>query len=216
MEPFRKVTAAAVPIEGENIDTDQILPARFLPKPRAEGFGQYLFHDLRFDDGGAEKPDFILNRPGFRGAGIMVGETNFGCGSSRENAVWAVGDYGIRAVLAPSFGDIFYSNSIKNGVLPVMLPREVITQLIEDLLAEPGQEVTVNLEEQTVVACNRVHRFAIDEFSRHCLLNGIDELDYTLSQLDAIDAFARARAAEEGWPAPVPRNAATPHAGSGA
>ncbi|WP_082531231.1 3-isopropylmalate dehydratase small subunit [Devosia sp. Root436] len=207
MKPFGTVSGVAVPIEGENVDTDQILPARFLPKPRNGGFGQYLFHDIRFDDSGTEKPDFILNRPAFRGASVLIGEANFGCGSSRENAVWAIADYGIRAVIAPSFGDIFYSNNIKNGVLPVVLTKDDVARLIEDQLHEPGQPVTVNLQEQTVTAGNRVYHFKIDEFSRHCLLHGIDELDYTLSQLDAIDAFAARRAAEEGWPAQAPRTA---------
>lgn len=207
MQPLRKLTAIAVPIRGENVDTDQILPARFLPKPRADGFGQYLFHDLRFDERGIESSDFSLSQPEFSGASIIVGETNFGCGSSRENAVWAISDYGIRAVLAPSFGDIFYSNSIKNGVLPVVLSKAVVVQIIDELLAAPGQEITVDLEEQTVIFLNKVHPFAVDEFSRQCLISGTDELDYTLSHLDAIDAFAGARAHEEGWSPPIPRHA---------
>lgn len=210
MEPFVRIEAAAAAIRGSNVDTDQILPARFLPKPRAGGFAQYLFHDLRFDADGAERPDFVLNRPGFRDARILVGEVNFGCGSSRENAVWAVADYGIRVVVAASLGDIFRSNCIQNGVLPVTLDAELVACIVDDVLTRQGSRMAVDLERQTVTdPRGMVHRFEIDAFSRHCLMNGVDELDYTLSQIGRIDAFARARAAEEGWPAPVPRGADT-------
>jgi 3-isopropylmalate/(R)-2-methylmalate dehydratase small subunit len=200
VEPFKKLRAAAVPYPGINVDTDQILPARFLSKPRAGGFAQYLFHDLRFEDGGAERPGFILNRPDYRQARILVGEDNFGCGSSRENAVWAVCDYGFRAVVAPSFGDIFYANSLKNGLLPVVMPRGVVSALIASLLAKPDLTIEVDLASQRLTdAEGRPHPFDIDQFSKHCLLEGIDELDYTLAQMDRIDAFARRRAEEEGW-----------------
>jgi 3-isopropylmalate/(R)-2-methylmalate dehydratase small subunit len=200
MEPFRRLRAAALPFVGVNVDTDQILPARFLSKPRAGGFGQYLFHDLRIDEQGREKPGFVLNQEAFRPARILVGEQNFGCGSSRENAVWAVYDYGIRAVIAPSMGDIFRANSLKNGLLPVILDADAVAGLIASLQANPGSEIEVDLEAQTVTSGNStVHRFEIDPFSRHCLLNGIDELEYTLSQNDKIDAFERRHLAEHGW-----------------
>lgn len=200
MEPFRTLRAVAVPYLGANVDTDQILPARFLSRPRSGGFAQYLFHDLRFDESGRERPDFVLNQAPFRRAEILVGEHNFGCGSSRENAVWAVHDYGIRVVIAPSLGDIFRSNSLKNGLLPVILDADAVAGLIASLQSNPGSEIEVDLEAQTVTLGNRiVHRFDIDAFSKHCLLNGIDELDYTLSQGDRIDDFERRHLAENGW-----------------
>ncbi|RWN26837.1 MAG: 3-isopropylmalate dehydratase small subunit [Mesorhizobium sp.] len=203
MEPFKSVTATAVPFPGVNVDTDQILPARFLSKPRAEGFAQYLFHDLRFDDGGKERKNFVLNTPPYRHGEILVGEDNFGCGSSRENAVWAVADYGFRVVVAPSFGDIFFSNSLKNGLLPVVLKRDAISSIMIQLKEQQGATIEVDLAAQTLTAPNgAVHSFEIDEFSKHCLLNGIDELDYTLSQKDQIDAFEKRHAAEQGWTVP--------------
>lgn len=204
MEPFKTLHAPALPYVGVNVDTDQILPARFLSKPRSGGFSQYLFHDLRFDDQGAEKPGFVLNEEAYRNARIMVCEDNFGCGSSRENAVWAVYDYGFRAVVAPSFGDIFRANSLKNGLLPVIVHPDIVSSLISALRAEPGRSIEIDLERQTLTDTNGdEHRFEIDAFSKHCLLNGIDEIDYTLSQMDKIDAFERRHAAEERWELPA-------------
>lgn len=192
MEPFRLLRAHAAPIMGINIDTDQVLPARFLSKPRSGGFGQYLFHDLRFDENGGEKEEFVLNKPAYRDARILLCEENFGCGSSRENAVWAVYDHGFRAVVAPSFGDIFFSNSLKNGLLPVVLDVESMGSLISNAVASPQQAIEIDLESQTLTdADGRTHSFVVDPFSKHCLLNGIDELDYTLSQMDKIDAYER-------------------------
>ncbi len=206
MEPFKILRAPAVPVSGVNIDTDQILPARFLSKPRAGGFAQYLFHDLRFDDNGDERRGFVLNRPEYKAARILVGEENFGCGSSRENAVWAIYDYGFRAVIAPSFGDIFRSNSLKNGLLPVVLESAEVASIIEALRANPERQVEVDLASERVTNPNGdVHTFAIDPFSKHCLLNGVDELDYTLSQMDQIEEFERRHAEENGWPVPPSR-----------
>jgi 3-isopropylmalate/(R)-2-methylmalate dehydratase small subunit len=203
MEPFRTLSATAVPYPGVNVDTDQILPARFLPKPRALGFAQYLFHDLRFDENGQERENFILNRPPYRHAQILVGEENFGCGSSRENAVWAVSDFGFRVVIAPSFGDIFRSNSLKNGVLPIILDHGTVGSILAQLTEQQGATVEVDLAAQTVTdPKGDVHHFDIDEFSKHCLMNGLDELDYTLAQMDTIEAFERRHAAEQGWAAP--------------
>lgn len=200
MEPFQTLRAPAVPFFGANVDTDQILPARFLSKPRAGGFAQYLFHDLRFDEEGRERPDFILNQPQYRESRILVGEQNFGCGSSRENAVWAVSDYGFRAVVASSFGDIFFANSLKNGVLPVVLGQDVIEKLMASLQARRNGAIEIDLAAQTLTDLDGVaHHFDIDPFSKHCLLNGIDELDYTLAQMDQIDAFERRHLAEQGW-----------------
>jgi 3-isopropylmalate/(R)-2-methylmalate dehydratase small subunit len=199
VEPFETFRAPALPFVGINVDTDQILPARFLSKPRSGGFGQYLFHDLRFDENGVERSGFILNQPAYRKTRILVGEENFACGSSRENAVWAIADYGYRVVVASSFGDIFFSNSMKNGLLPVVLPAEAITALITELSREPGAMIEVDLEAQTLTSPDgTAYRFDIDPFSKHCLLKGIDELDYTLSQMDKIEEFERRRAASEG------------------
>jgi 3-isopropylmalate/(R)-2-methylmalate dehydratase small subunit len=192
MERFTPLNAAAVPFAQPNVDTDQIVPARFLQKPRRDGFGQYLFHDLRFRADGSENPGFILNQPPYRAARILVAGQNFGCGSSRENAVWALYDYGFRMAIAPSFGDIFFNNCLKNGLLPVTLSHEIVGALLVSLQASPGQALQADLASQTVVFGNGArHEFAIDPFSKYCLLNGIDELDYTLSRMDEIVAFER-------------------------
>jgi 3-isopropylmalate/(R)-2-methylmalate dehydratase small subunit len=194
MEPIRTLTAVALPWPGVNCDTDQIIPARYLQKPRADDFGQYLFADLRFDDRGGEVPGFPLNRAPWRGARIVVAGRNFGCGSSREHAVWALHDYGFRAVVAPSLGDIFTANCLKNGVVPVLLPDPVVLALTDRLIAEPGLELTVDLPNQRLVLPDgTAHDFAIDPFAKDCLVNGIDELGYTLSRVDAIAAFEARR-----------------------
>jgi 3-isopropylmalate/(R)-2-methylmalate dehydratase small subunit len=193
MEPITRFEAHAVPIDQANVDTDQITPARYLQKPRSAPFGDYLFRDLRFAADGSEKPEFVLNQPAYRGAQIVVAQENFGCGSSREHAVWALHDYGIRAVIAPSFGDIFAANAAKNGLLAVVLPGPVVKDMIEALKAEPDLEVAVDLQVQTVSLPNGpVHRFEIDPYRKHLLLNGLDELSFTLGQLNRIEAFEKA------------------------
>jgi 3-isopropylmalate/(R)-2-methylmalate dehydratase small subunit len=190
MEPITRFSAHAVPIDRPNVDTDQITPARYLQKPRSAPFGDYLFRDLRFGPDGAETPDFPLNRPIWREARIVVAEDNFGCGSSREHAVWALHDYGVRAVIAPSFGDIFASNAAKNGLLTVVLPASVVKGMIAALQAEPELEIAVDLENQTVSLPNGpVHRFEIDPYRKQLLLSGLDELGFTLAQIAAIEAF---------------------------
>jgi 3-isopropylmalate/(R)-2-methylmalate dehydratase small subunit len=192
MKPFERLHAVALPVAQPNLDTDQIIPARYLQKPRADDFGRYLFRDLRYRQDGSEDPGFLLNQPPYREARVVVAERNFACGSSREHAVWALHDYGIRAVIAPSFGDIFHSNALKNGLLPIVLPAAVVSEAIAALLARPGSAVDVDLEARTVTAPDgSVHGFAIDPFSRHCLLHGLDELDYTLGQLEHIAEFER-------------------------
>jgi 3-isopropylmalate/(R)-2-methylmalate dehydratase small subunit len=197
MEPFTTLRATAMPFIGVNVDTDQILPARFLSKPRSGGFAQYLFHDLRFAGDGSENPAFVLNQPRFRDSRILVGEDNFACGSSRENAVWAICDYGFRAAIAPSFGDIFYNNSLKNGFLPITLPGPVVAAMIRALLDGPATSIGIDLPAQTVTGPDGgVHRFEIAAFPKHCLVNGIDELDYTLTHLAAIDAYEQERGLE--------------------
>ncbi|SIT45839.1 3-isopropylmalate isomerase subunit [Paraburkholderia piptadeniae] len=192
MEPFVRLDAVALPIARPNCDTDQILPARYLQKPRSDDFGAYLFRDLRDRADGAENESFALNQPAYRPARIVVAKENFACGSSREHAVWALYDYGVRAVIAPSVGDIFASNAAKNGLLTVLLPADVVDGLIDRIAAEPGLHVTVDLEAQTVsTADGDTHAFSIDAYLKRCLLEGLDELGFTLTQMERIEAFER-------------------------
>ena len=181
MEPFRHLTAVAAPIDLPNIDTDRIIPARFLRKPRgAPGYASFLFHDVRFDADGSEKPEFVLNQPPYRDAKILVTAENFGCGSSREMAVWTLEAYGVRSVIAPSLGDIFHQNCYKNGLLPVILPAEVVAGLRRQLHDRPGAAIGVDLEAQTVTAPDgALHRFEIDPFRKEMLLTGRDEIGLT-------------------------------------
>jgi 3-isopropylmalate/(R)-2-methylmalate dehydratase small subunit len=201
MEPFTKLTAVAAPYDAVNADTDQIVPARFLKYARApDGYGNYLFHDLRFDEAGGERPDFVLNQPAYRDAGILVTNTNFGCGSSREGAVYALADHGIRAVIGPSFGDIFYNNSLKNGLLPVVLGDEEAAALRAYLAAHPGAELTVDLEAQAVTAPDgTIHAFDLDPFWRDALLKGLDELGMTLELVPEIEAFEAGYYTDNPW-----------------
>jgi len=190
MERLEHIKAVALPIAVINCDTDQILPAQFLQKPRSDDFGRFLFSAARFRKDGSEVEDFILNRPPYRASRIVVANRNFGCGSSREHAVWALYDYGIRVAIAPSFGDIFFTNCLKNGLLPVVLPAEIVTGLLDVLEAWPGTEISVDLPAQTVeLPDGSVHGFEINAFAKNCLTNGIDELDFTLAQSASIDAF---------------------------
>jgi 3-isopropylmalate/(R)-2-methylmalate dehydratase small subunit len=190
MEAFKALEAVLLPLAQANVDTDQIVPACYLQKPRTAPFGDFLFHDLRFLKDGSENPNFILNQVAYRDARVIVAGNNFACGSSREHAVWALYDYGFRVVIAPSFGDIFYSNALKNGFLPIILPSIVVTTLIKAAQTLPGAKIGIDLAAQTVSAPDgSVYPFAIDPFSRRCLLEGLDEIDYTLSQLAQITAF---------------------------
>jgi len=174
-----------MPLARANIDTDQIVPARYLQKPRSDNFGEYLFNDLRKD------PAFPLNQPAYKNARILVAGRNFGCGSSREHAVWALADGGFRAAIAPSFGDIFAGNALKNGFLPVALPDRVIEDLLAAIAADPGMGITVDLQAQQVVAADNRHSFEIAPFPKRCLLEGLDEIAYTLGQIDKVAAFER-------------------------
>jgi 3-isopropylmalate/(R)-2-methylmalate dehydratase small subunit len=199
MQAFKTLDAVAVPIARPNVDTDQIVPARYLRKPRKLGFGDYLFHDLRLDKDGRER-DFVLNKPPYRDAKILVAERNFGCGSSREAAVYALWDYGFRAVVAPSFGDIFFGNSFMNGLLLVVLPAADVAALIGALEAKPGAHMQVDLAAQTVTGADgKTYRFDIDAYRKRCLIEGLDELAFTLSQRDAIKAFEARQAATTPW-----------------
>ena len=200
MEPFIRLTGVAAPIEGRNIDTDQILPARFLKADRAKGYGQYFFHDARFDSEHREKPDFVLNREPFRHATIVVTDDNFGCGSSREGAVYALHDFGVRAVIAPSFGDIFYNNCLKNGVVPVQLDRDMVTGLLDRLKHDDRPEMTVDVETLEIALPDGArHAFTLDPFWRECLMKGVDEIELTLGYLDRIEAFEGAYRQEMTW-----------------
>ncbi len=190
MESFTHLDVVALPIPRANVDTDQIVPARYLQKPRSDDFGAYLFRDLRFRADGSENPDFALNDPAYRTARIVVAERNFACGSSREHAVWALYDYGFRAAIAPSFGDIFASNAIKNGFLPILLPEPIVAALLGQLEAAKGARIAVDLPAQTVrVPDGTMHRFDVDPFAKRCLLEGLDEIGYTLTLLDEVAAF---------------------------
>jgi 3-isopropylmalate/(R)-2-methylmalate dehydratase small subunit len=200
MRPFTHLTAVAAPIDLPNIDTDRIIPARFLRQPRNSEYGRYLFHDLRFDADGSEKADFILNQPAYRLAQIVVAADNFGCGSSREMAVWALDAFGVRCVVAPSLGDIFHQNCFKNGLLPVILPADVVAALRRRLHATPGTMLTVDLAAQTVTAPDGAqHRFEIDALRKEMLLTGQDELALTLSHEAEIRRFEERHQREMPW-----------------
>ncbi|MGH7383746.1 MAG: 3-isopropylmalate dehydratase small subunit [Candidatus Rokuibacteriota bacterium] len=200
MEPFTRLTAVAAPMELPNIDTDRVIPARFLRKPREAGFGPLLFHDVRFGPDGVEQADFVLNRPAYREARILVTAENFGCGSSREMAVWALMDYGIRVVIGPSFGDIFFENCFKNGALAVVLPAATAAGLRGEIAGRPGATLTVDLPTQTITGPDGAPiRFEIDAFRKHGLLTGQDEVEMTLARLPAIEAFEARRRDEMPW-----------------
>ncbi len=200
MLPFDVVDAVAVPFDQPNVDTDQLLPARFLRKPRSDDFGAYLFRDLRFGADGAERAEFILNEPAYRGAQIAVAAKNFGCGSSREHAVWALADYGFRALVAPSFGDIFYNNSFQNGFLPIVVDEERAAAWRRALHESPGARMRVDLPAQTIAGPDGTAvPFAIAPFRKQCLLAGVDDIGFTLRHQAQIAAFERERARTHGW-----------------
>jgi 3-isopropylmalate/(R)-2-methylmalate dehydratase small subunit len=200
MEPFTQFTAIAAPMDRDNIDTDQIIPARYLMMPRDDRYKTYVFRDLRIDAEGQEVKGFVLNQPAFREARIIVARHNFGCGSSREGAVFTLSDAGFRSIIATSFGDIFYNNSFNNGVLPVVLPADIIESLHGQLGDNPGAEITVDLEAQTVIAPDgAAHPFDIDQHRRHRLLNGLDAVGYTLQFKSEIEAFETAYQDQVSW-----------------
>ena len=192
MEKFETLQGVVLPLDKVNIDTDQILPARYLQKPRANNFGDYLFKDVRHDGNGLLRPEFVMNQAAYVGAQIMLANDNFGCGSSREHAVWAIHDRGFRAVIAPSFGDIFFNNALKNGLLPIRLAKSEVMRLFSIAQQNPLTQVVIDLVAQTVVASpDFCVCFEIDNFSKRFFLEGIDELGYTLSLLPQIEAFER-------------------------
>jgi 3-isopropylmalate/(R)-2-methylmalate dehydratase small subunit len=202
MEKFTTLTAAACPINQINLNTDQILPARFLKWPRAAGLGKVLFHDLRFRGADDENPDFPLNKPAWRNAKIVVAARNFGCGSSREAAVYALYDYGVRCVIAPSFGDIFAGNAVQNGLLTAVVTDNEAADLIALLVQTPTLQVTVDLERQIIICGDRTCHFTIDPARRMRLLNGWDDIDVTESYREHIAAFRMRDKAERPWATP--------------
>jgi 3-isopropylmalate/(R)-2-methylmalate dehydratase small subunit len=205
MQPFTTVDGKAVALDMPNVDTDQIIPARFLWRARADGYGELLFHDLRHDATGAPKPGFVLDTAAGRDAAVLVAERNFGCGSSREHAVWALADAGVRVVIAPSFGDIFYSNCFKNGLLPIVLPEARCAELRAALARNPGARLIVDLQAQTVtgpVGVNdgfAIDSFAVDPLRKELLLAGEDEIGFTLREAGRIAAFEKDYAAAMPW-----------------
>ena len=198
MQAFTKLTGIAAPLPKANVDTDQIIPARFLKSISRLGFGKNLFANFRFKEDGTENPDFVLNQEPYRKAEVLIAFENFGCGSSREHAPWALLDFGIRCVIAPDFADIFNNNCFKNGVLPVRLPREICEKLMEDAKMGGNARISVDLERQVVVRPNGEEiPFQIDPLRRHLMLNGLDDIGQTMQHAPAIDGFeARQRAAQ--------------------
>ncbi|EJN11310.1 3-isopropylmalate dehydratase, small subunit [Bradyrhizobium sp. YR681] len=203
MRPFTTITALACKLAIDNIDTDQLIPARFMRRPRSEGYGNFLLHDLRFDTDGAPKPQFPLNDPKISGCEIIIAGRNFGCGSSREAAVYALADYGIRVVIASSFGDIFASNAVKNGVLPAQISEEDSERLLRaDELVE-RRPLTIDLAAQTITVGNLVVTFSIDAVWKKQLLNGWDDIDMTRNEADTIARFAEQDAIRRPWMKPA-------------
>ncbi len=200
MEKFTNLTGVAAPMPLVNIDTDMIIPKQFLKTVQRTGLVKNLFDEMRYDDQGNEIPDFVLNQPAYRQAQILVTGENFGCGSSREHAPWALADFGIRAIIAPSYADIFYNNCFKNGMLPIVLPQDQVDVLMEDARKGENARIAIDLESQTVTSADgQVFAFQIDPFTKHCLLNGLDDVGLTLEKVSAIDAFENAAAQARPW-----------------
>lgn len=190
MEAFKEHVGLVVPLDRINVDTDQIIPKQFLKRIERTGFGEFLFYDWRYLENGEPNPSFVLNEPRYRSASILIAGVNFGCGSSREHAPWALQQYGFKAILAPSFADIFRNNCYKNGILPITLPADVIADLSDAARATESYRLMVDLETQAVVCPDGTsHPFAIGDFEKHCLLNGLDEIGWTLQFAADIAAF---------------------------
>ena len=200
MQKFTELTGVAAPLPLANVDTDKIIPARFLKTIKRTGLGVHLFDTLRFDGKGEERPNFVLNQAPYRHAEILIAHENFGCGSSREHAPWALLDFGIRCVIAPSFADIFHGNCFKNGILPIRLPREICDQLMDDARMGGNARISVDLERQVVVRPNgdEIH-FEIDPFRKHLLLNGLDDIGQTMQRAAKIDGYEEKQREEKSW-----------------
>ena len=200
MEKFIKVTGAAAPMPLINIDTDMIIPKLFLKTIKRSGLGKNLFDEMRFNEDGSEIPDFVLNQSAYRNSKIIVAGDNFGCGSSREHAPWALLDFGIRVVISTSFADIFFNNCFKNGILPIILPQEDVDKLMDDASRGANAVVTVDLESQVITGPDGGKvEFKVDAFKKHCLLNGLDDIGLTMQKSDAIDAFEKQYGAATPW-----------------
>jgi len=200
MQKFKTLTGVAAPLPMLNVDTDMIIPKQFLKTIKRSGLGKSLFFEMRFDDAGAERPDFVLNKQAYRKAEILVAGDNFGCGSSREHAPWALLDFGIRCVIAPSFADIFYNNCFKNGILPIKLPQDDVDKLMDDAMRGANATVTIDLENQTITGPDGGEiTFDVEPFRKHCLIEGLDDIGQTMQRVDKIDAFEARQKASEPW-----------------
>jgi 3-isopropylmalate/(R)-2-methylmalate dehydratase small subunit len=200
MDKFTTLTGVAAPMPLVNIDTDMIIPKQFLKTIQRSGLGKNLFDEMRYTQDGAEIPEFVLNQPAYRRAQILVAGDNFGCGSSREHAPWALLDFGIRCVISTSFADIFFNNCFKNGILPVVLPQEAVDHLMDDARKGENARITIDLASQTVTAADGTEfRFDVDPFKKHCLMNGLDDIGLTMEKAAAIDAFESKAAALRPW-----------------
>jgi len=200
MDPFTTLTGIAAPMPLVNIDTDMIIPKQFLKTIARTGLGKNLFDEMRYTQDGKEIPEFVLNQPAYRKAEIIIAGDNFGCGSSREHAPWALLDFGIRCVISTSFADIFFSNCFKNGILPVVLPPEAVAHLMDDARKGENARITVDLESQTVTASDGTRfAFEVDAFKKHCLLNGLDDIGLTLEKAASIDAYEAKTASTRPW-----------------
>ncbi len=200
MDKFTKITGVAAPMPLINIDTDMIIPKLFLKTIKRSGLGVNLFDEMRYDDDGREKPDFVLNKPAYRSTEILVAGDNFGCGSSREHAPWAIKDFGIRCVISTSFADIFFNNCFKNGILPIVMPQEVVDVLMQDAEKGENARMSIDLEAQTVTTSDgEVFAFEVDSFKKQCLLEGLDDIGQTMNNVAAIDGFEAKTAVERPW-----------------
>ena len=209
MDKFKTLNGLVVPMDRANVDTDAIIPKQFLKSIKRSGFGPNLFDEWRYLDHGEPgmdnskrqlNPDFVLNESRYQGGEILLARKNFGCGSSREHAPWALEDYGFRVIIAPSFADIFFNNSFKNGILPIVLDEGIVDELFNQVTAEPGYKLVVNLEQQTITRANGdTIAFDVDEFRKHCLINGLDDIGLTLQHTDDIKAYEDKRKQEAPW-----------------
>jgi 3-isopropylmalate/(R)-2-methylmalate dehydratase small subunit len=200
MDKFTTLTGVAAPMPLVNIDTDMLIPKQFLKTIKRSGLGVNLFDEMRYNPDGSEKPDFVLNQPAWRNAQIIIAGDNFGCGSSREHAPWALLDFGIRAVISTSFADIFFNNCFKNGILPIVMPQEVVDVLMADARKGANARMTVDLENQTVTTSDgQVFPFQVDAFRKHCLLNGLDDIGLSLEKAASIDSYEKKASALRPW-----------------
>ncbi len=200
MEKFNKLRGVAAPLNMINIDTDKLIPKQFLKTIKRTGLGKHLFNEMRFNEDGSEKPDFVLNKAAYRDSNIIVAGDNFGCGSSREHAPWALLDFGIKCVISTSFADIFYNNCFKNGILPIVVNKQQLEQLMDDAENGANAVLDIDLEAQEITRPNGESvTFEIDEFRKHCLINGLDDIGLTMEKEKNIDSFEKKRATEQPW-----------------